>query len=169
MSRGRKKKNRGLKLKLKLHADSHGRDMRDKLERAEVVFKRGAQLTGVVAGVGSEGDDTCVVVMGGTNDETVEGVRVGLNRLKQKLVDKQRVVVVGVPNRYDPDRPPNVEEVIRRKNDLMKNFCDFYKYKFLDISDNERSYFTKHGLHMNNRGKWWLASRIQAAVNSFLV
>ena len=126
-------------------------------------------MSKVVDGVGSEGEDTCVVVMGGTNDSTVEGVREGLNILKLKLKNKEKVVVIGVPNRYDAGRPPNVEEVIRRKNELIQSFCSFYKYKYLDISDSKREYFTDHGLHMKNNGKWWLAARIQAAASNFLV
>ena len=152
---------------IKLIADSHGRDMKKFLGGAEVDFKPGARMQGVVETAGSVGKETCLVVMGGTNDVTEEGVRVGLKDLKTKIGDKKNVVVVGVPQRYDLD-PRLCQGAINRKNDVIKSFCDFYKLKYLNIDDSRREYFTGHGLHFKYNGKKWLAGKIQTAVNSFL-
>ena len=110
---------------------------------------------------------SCTVVMGGTNDITEEGVKRGLFKLREKLGNNRKVVIVGVPHRYDSPYP-YIENVIARKNDLLKNFCDYYGYKFLCIDKSQRSFFTKHGLHFNQKGKRWLAEKIQNTVD-FLV
>ena len=120
-------------------------------------------MEGVVEAAGREGM-SCTVVMGGTNDLTEEGVRRGLLKLREKVGANQKVLIVGVPNRYDYPYP-NVEQVIARKNNLLKSFCDHYKYSFLPIDDSRRAFFTNHGLHFNRTGKQWLAQKIQNAVD----
>ena len=144
--------------------------MKKFLGGAEVDFKPGARMQGVVETAGSVGKETCLVVMGGTNDVTEEGVRAGLKELKNKIGDKKNVVIVGVPQRYDrdPHLYQDVTSVIKRKNDLIKSFCDFFKLKYLNIDGSKREYFTNHGLHFKYSGKKWLAGKIQTAVNSFL-
>ena len=167
---GKKKrgKPRGGTLKIKLYADSHGRDMVDKLNGAQVSVKGGAKMEGVLGDAGNAGADVCTVVMGGTNDVSIEGVRRGLDKLKNKMGNGKKLVVVGVPNRHDRDAEHMIG-MINHKNDVIKNFCYFYGYKYLNIDDSKREYFTKHGLHFNKRGKLWLADKIKSAANSFLV
>ena len=114
--------------------------MKKFLGGAAVDFKPGARMQGVVETAGSVGKDTCLVVMGGTNDVTEEGVRVGLKDLKTKIGDKKNVVVVGVPQRYDLD-PRLCQGAINRKNDVIKSFCDFYKLKYLNIDDSKRVFY----------------------------
>ena len=104
------------------------------------------------------------LLWGGTNDVSEEGVKRGLFKLRNKLGNNRRVVIVGVPHRYDSPYP-HIENVIARKNSLLKNFCDYHGYTFLSIDNSRRSFFTQHGLHFNRMGKHWLAERIQNAVN----
>ena len=160
--KGGKRKKGGLN-RFELVADSHGRDLVNLLKGADVSFKPGARMEGVVEAAGREGM-SCTVVMGGTNDVSEEGVKRGLFKLRSKLVNNRRVVVVGVPHRYDSPYP-HIENVITRKNSLLKNFCDYHGYTFLSIDNSRRDFFTQHGLHFNRKGKRWLADRIQNAVN----
>ena len=122
----------------------------------------GARMEAVVEGVGN-GGRKCTVIMGGTNDITDEGVRKGLSNLRGKLGNSKRLLIVGVPKRFD-DPYPNVLDVIERKNNVIKTFCDIHGYTFLNIDDAKRSFFTKHGLHFNMYGKRWLSQKIQNAV-----
>ena len=104
--------------------------------------------------------------MGGTNDVSVYGVKKGLSELRERLDDNRRVVIVGVPPRHDdPDGFPNVKEIISRKNEFLRDFCDFYGWTFLSTDDSEKHFYTRHGLHYNVTGKRWLAKKIQTAVN----
>ena len=165
--KGRAKQKQGRVNRYELIADSHGRDLVQLLNGAEVTVKRGARMEGVVEAAGREGM-SCTVVMGGTNDVTEQGVKRGLCKLREKLGNSRRkVVIVGVPHRYDSPYPL-VENMIARKNDLLRNFCDYYGYKFLSIDNSERSFFTRHGLHFNQKGKRWLANKIQSTVNFLL-
>ena len=157
--------NKGRSVSFQVVSDSHGRELGSFLRGAEVDVKGGAKMETVVEGI-SNGGRTCTVIMGGTNDTTVEGVRMGLSKLRGKMGNSKKVVVVGVPKRYD-DPYPNVFDLIKRKNDMIKTFCDIHGYIFLNIDDSKRSFFTKHGLHLNMYGKRWLAEKIQSAV-SFL-
>ena len=163
---GKKAKGRKRDCSWKFFADSHGRDMAKRLKGAEVHFKGGANLDGVVEGVDEGGVSKCIVIMGGTNDTTQEGVKKGLNKLRSKVDGNQRVLVVGVPMRYD--LYPNVQTMISRKNEMIQSFCDHYKYDYLDISDSRRDHYTRHGLHFNFKGKNWLATKIMSAVNKLL-
>ena len=147
-------------------ADSHGRDLVQLLKGAEVSFKPGAKMEGVVEAAGRVGM-SCTVVMGGTNDVSEEGVKRGLFKLRDRLGKNQKVVMVGVPHRYDSPYP-YVEDMILRKNSLLKNFCDFYGYQFLSVDDSKKAFFTRHGLHFNRQGKRWLAEKIQRTVDFLL-
>ena len=68
MRKGRKKggakQKQGRVKKYELVADSHGRDLVQLLNGAEVTFKRGARMEGVAEAAGREGM-SCTVVMGG--------------------------------------------------------------------------------------------------------
>ena len=165
--RGRKRGgNRGkgrFKQNFEFLSDSHGRGLVNLLSGAEVHFKPGATMERVVEGAERKGG-SCTVVMGGTNDVSVEGVRRGLFKLRERVGEGRRVIIVGVPHRYD-EPYPNVEKLIKRKNELLKDFCNHYNYKFLSVDDSRKSFFTNHGLHFNMTGKRWLAKKIQTAVD----
>ena len=145
--------------------DSHGRELGSILKGADVNVKGGARMETVVEGV-SNGGRICTVVMGGTNDTTDEGVRRGLNKLRGKMGKSKKLVIVGVPKRFDHPYP-NIADMIKRKNDLIKAFCNIHGYVYLNIDDAKKSFFTRHGLHFNMFGKRWLAQKIQNTV-SFL-
>ena len=127
--RANRKKGRGVKgfngreSRFELLADSHGRGLSKLLPGAEVHFKPGARMERVVEGAGGEGT-SCTVVMGGTNDVSVDGVKRGLQKLRERVGKNRRVVIVGVPHRYDYIYP-NIENQIAMKNELIKHFCDF--------------------------------------------
>ena len=156
---------KGRAVSFQVVADSHGRELGRFLKGAEVDVKGGAKMEAVVEGVGN-GGKKCTVIMGETNDTTEEGVRRGLSKLRGKMGNSKNVIVVGVPKRYD-DPYPHVFDMIKRKNEMIKTFCGIHGYIFLNIDDTKRSYFTKHGLHLNLHGKRWLAEKIQSTV-SFL-
>ena len=174
--RGKGKKNQGRAQKFKVFADSHGRDLSKLLAGAEVTVKGGAIMERVAEGVGKEEGGLCSVIMGGTNDDSVEGMKRGLFKIREGLGVNKRVVIVGVPHRYDETHRYNNKlltkeeiiarnELIARKNELLSNFCHHWGYRFLSIDDSERHFFTRHGLHFNMEGKRWLAHKIQTAVH----
>ena len=127
-------------------------------------------MVGVVDGAGPVREGECLVVMGGTNDPSVEGVRAGLNDLKKRIGNSKNVIVVGVPKRFDEDKHyPHIAELVQPKNDLIKQFCNFHNLKYLNIDNSRREHFTRHGLHFNRHiGKKWLAEQIKTAVKHFL-
>ena len=126
--------------------------------------------------MGKEEGGLCSVIMGGTNDDSVEGMKRGLFKIREGLGVNKRVVIVGVPHRYDETHRYNNKlltreeiiarnELIARKNELLNSFCHHWGYRFLSIDDSERHFFTRHGLHFNMEGKRWLAHKIQTAVH----
>lgn len=55
---------------------------------------------------------------------------------------------------------------IRLVNKKLKHFCNKFKnVKLLDISDFERKYFTRHGLHLNKLGKVKIVNNSNACLN----
>ena len=161
--RGDGKGKKGGESRFEFLADSHGRGLSKFLTGAEVHFKPGARMERVVDGVGREGT-SCTVIMGGTNDISVDGVRSGLKKLREKVGNNRRVVMVGVPPRHD-EIYPNVNDLIYRKNELIQNFCGFYGYTYLNVDDSDIYFYSRDGLHFNVTGKRWLANKIQTAVN----
>ena len=162
--RGRVNKGKkGRDLRVEMFADSHGRGISNLLTGVDVTFKPGARMERVVEGAGRE-RTSCTIIMGGTNDVSVDGIKKGMLKLREGLGRNRRVVIVGVPHRYD-EPYPNVDKMIERKNVFLKDFCILHGYKFLNIDDGERHLFTRHGLHFNLTGKRWLANRIKTAVD----
>ena len=109
------------------------------------------------------------------SDDSVEELKRGLFKLRERLGVNGKAVIVGVPHRYDRTRYRSKEllskkeladrdTLIADKNVLLKDFCKYHKYTFLNIDDSERCYFTQHGLHFNMTGKRWLARKIETAV-----
>ncbi|KAG8321039.1 hypothetical protein J6590_054992 [Homalodisca vitripennis] len=104
-----------------------------------------------------------LVLVGGTNCVTEESVERLSPKLDALAVGMQgRVVWVETPYRYDL---PQRNNLLKRQNEVLKEKCTKYKWAFLGINSlMDRSCYTRHGLHLNWRGKDILSGVIESYI-----
>lgn len=162
------------KKKILLCADSHGRDLAKHLNDLQKSF----DAVGFVKPAGHSKDvlnmdnvkgelmkkDDCLVLITGTNDVACNEAQACLSSMEnmlQNLDEEMKVVVVDLPKRCDLPDWSCVNVETRKTNNALKELCSKYFNVFLvEASGAERIFHTKHGMHLNHRGKRWLAENI---------
>jgi hypothetical protein len=79
------------------------------------------------------------------------------------------IVLISAPHRYDVIPELCVNKEVWKYNRLMRKVAKLYtNVKFLEV-DLDRSHFTRHGMHMNSKGKdlltYYLAKEIDLIFN----
>jgi hypothetical protein len=109
-----------------------------------------------------------VVVWGGTNDIGKDNTNEGQRHL-QTFVERNKhtnIIVMTAPHRHDLSRQSCVNnEVIVFNRKLKKRMKIHENVHVLEL-EFEREYFTRHGLHMNRKGKEKAARIISANIHS---
>ena len=111
-----------------------------------------------------------VVVWGGTRDVGRNETTKGLQQIRH-FVDSHKqtnVIVMSVPHRHDlePNSCVN-EEVIAYNRKLKKQLKIFDNTCIIEV-DTDRDLFTRHGLHMNPKGKEQIACKIRNTIKAIL-
>lgn len=114
--------------------------------------------------------DDILVMICGTNDvarNEAHGVLTGIEATLDQLQEDRQVVLVDLPNRYDLLDWSCVNQETRRTNLALKSLCKKYRnVSLVEASKAERHLHTSHGMHLNWRGKNWLAEKICEAVKT---
>lgn len=174
-----KTKNKEVKKKITICADSHGHNLAYTInaiqERYEAVgFVRPGACSDDVLNSGNikkehfKEEEVCVIIVG-TNDvsknegaEAIKNIKITLDNLNET-----KFVVVGLPSRYDLVEWSCVNEEVKKTNEALSKICEERKtVAFIDVSGLPRDLHTKHGLHLNYRGKQWLAGKVCFAVDT---
>lgn len=161
--------------RIQLYADSHGRGLATRLKTPKHdkigVVKPGAPsdivLRDVASNCESLGSEDCVVLMCGTNDiarnessKVVENLDSVLMQLK-----KTNVVVVNVPVRHDLGPWSIINTEVKMVNQKLHTLSEKYpNVELIDVSVLDRDFHTNHGMHLNGRGKDYLAEQISLSV-----
>jgi lysophospholipase L1-like esterase len=102
------------------------------------------------------------VIFGGTNDvgrnETSVGVRALNNFIK--LLDHTNVIVLNVPHRHDLIPNSCVNDEVKVYNRKIGKLCGVYKNLSVLPVDSDRDLYTRHGLHLNAKGKEQIAQKV---------
>lgn len=182
-------------IQILLLADSHGRGLQTKLNKLfqdnlschkeyhiQSFFKPNARFSSVADGIitaiqqAYESNNT-FIIMAGTNDIELDPSEI-LNTVKRILDikrdtrNKSRLIILEIPVRYDTNNTQEREtlnDTIRNTNKQLAELIEknpndetiLIKLEFL-----KRQHFTKHGLHMNNKGKWKLAEVIAQTIQN---
>lgn len=150
--------------KLKILADSHGRNVRSIVqERCNIhnvysCIKPGGQIHSVLIDAENEAkdmdQDDFLVIFGGTND-----IKPHLsdnfipNKIEQTIekCSHTNIIVSALPYRYDI---PYLNRKIYQTNRLLKQLCDkYYHANFLPLNTIKRDDYSNGGLHFNRYGK----------------
>lgn len=153
---------------INIYADSQGRNLAlDLKERSghtvHGLVKPNATFQEATHGC-SNGKADFTIFLAGTND-VGRNERKNLIRALRKRLDSLRcssnVVVCSVPHRHDLPSWSCVNIEVEKTNEDMARTCKYFQnVRFLDISRLGRRFHTQQGLHLNNIGKMYVASRI---------
>ena len=149
---------KGLKKKVLLLSDSQGRHCAGLLQeelgsdyQVSGLVKPGAPLREVLRDCSQLARDVDVlVIQAGTNDLSPRG-GVDIAPLRQQLArlpSSTRVILSGVPPRFDR---PHLNTMAMKYNEAFKTIDGVSNFN--PFTNLNRSHYTRHGLHLNFRGK----------------
>lgn len=166
-------KNKNKKRKLKVFADSHGRDLRSVLETTlkddfivSSFFKPNSKLCHIIPNAKNEGKyldkDDFLFLMCGTNDiDEHFNINIFINTLEANLqtLANTNVLISSIPYRYDF---PYLNKVIRKVNYKIQDLTNKYTFlRFLSLRELHKNDYTIQGLHLCNNGKTKLCKIIK--------
>jgi len=67
------------------------------------------------------------------------------------------IIIVNIPHRHDLDRTSEIDTEMQAFNRLILKVAKAYNHITIVDTDLDRQFFTRHGMHLNKRGKEWLA------------
>jgi len=105
-----------------------------------------------------------VIVIGGSNDIGKSELNTNLTSIV-KIFDVHQhtnIVLTEIPVRYDIEASPWINEQIKRYNKKLVKVTKFNKQVKLIRTKANREHYTKHGVHLNSRGKNSMAKEILA-------
>ena len=110
-------------------------------------------------------EDT-VVVWGGTRYVGKNESAKELHQLKNFIEQNNQTnfIVIGVPHRYDMDLKSCVNEEVKVYNRKLKKCLKTCENTEILEIDSNRNLFTKHGLHLNSKGKDQIAEKIAQSI-----
>jgi hypothetical protein len=86
------------------------------------------------------------------------GILISMVHFIQKY-NNTNIVIINIPHRHDLTNRAKTNLCIQAYNYKLKNILKAFKHvSLVEMSTNWR-HFTKHGLHLNSRGKEWLAKQ----------
>ncbi|XP_039297274.1 uncharacterized protein LOC120354342 [Nilaparvata lugens] len=167
-----------LKNVVRIFGDSHGRDSVDNLNRSELekttsgFIMPSAKFNPIVNNIKSGTRDLSnndhVVIVGGANDVYCNQAGSFLKSMLSLLqvLNFTNVLISTIPIRYDLPEWSCVNEEIRKTNSRIKQYRGrMQNVKVIDLTDLKREHFTRHGLHLNWRGKKRMTDKIKTILD----
>ena len=165
----RKKNN---KPKIQIIGDSHARRIGELVAEKTVYSVTSTTMPGAPAEVilkdvkaktASMKEDDVLVILAGANNVQNQKLEEARKSIKATLDTnkKGKIVIVGIPTRYDLHCRSKENFEINHFNFQVDQLCNTYKNaSFIDVRELPRVAFTRHGLHLNLKGKSMLANTI---------
>ena len=109
-----------------------------------------------------------IVINGGTNDTDNNstkrnGISVMMTQFMQNY-NNTNIIAVNAPHRHDLVKDSRTNLEILAFSAKLSKTAESFRHVALVELDSNRKYFTKHGLHLNNAGKEWLAKLIASQI-----
>jgi hypothetical protein len=179
--KGRKKKDNSLNSshKILFVGDSHVRGMEAKLRHnlgdkysVQGLVKPGADLAAILAsGVKDTKDFSkrdVVIVWGGTKDVSRNETDKGLIQFRDFVNENahSNVIAMNLPNRMDLEATSCVNQETKVFNRKLRKYMKVFDcVSTLEIKF-ERDHYTRHGLHLNTKGKDHTAKLLRSAIKN---
>jgi hypothetical protein len=96
-----------------------------------------------------------LVIWGGLNNVSKNNTREAISNVSELVKESKdaNIVLISAPHRHDLIPESCVNKEVWKYNRLMRKVAKLYtNVKFLE-ADLDRSHFTRHGMHMNSKGK----------------
>jgi lysophospholipase L1-like esterase len=96
-----------------------------------------------------------VIVIGGSNGIGKTELNTNLTSIVKLLdvLQHTNVIIAELPVRYDTEATPWINEQIKQYNKKLGKVTKSHKQAKLIRTTTDREHYTKHGLHLNSRGK----------------
>ena len=110
-----------------------------------------------------------IVINGGANDvnlrrsQTINAVG-NMARFVQQY-NNTNIILVNILHRYDLDKTSVINSEIQVFNRQILKVAKAYSHVTIVDTDLDRKFYTRHGLHLNKRGKEWLAKGLAIQIN----
>jgi hypothetical protein len=120
----------------------------------------------------SLGRKDAIVINGGTNyignsSTKRNKILVIMTQFMQKY-NNTNTVIVNIPQRHDLPKDTRTNLEIQAFNAKLSKIATLFSHVTLIEIDFNRKYYTKHGLHLNNAGKEWLAKLIASQIDKLV-
>ena len=102
----------------------------------------------------------------GSNNTKRNGILVMMTQFMQKY--NTNIIVVNIPYRHDLAKDSRTNLEIQAFNAKLSKITKSFRHVTLVEMDFNKKHFTKHGLHLNNAGKGWLAKLIATRINKLI-
>ena len=111
-----------------------------------------------------------VVVWGGTRDVGKSETDIGLHQIKNFVENHSQTnfVVMSVPYRHDLDPKSCINDEVKVYNKKLKKYLKVCENTQIIEVDDKRQKFTKHGRHMNSKGKDQIARKTAQTIKVML-
>jgi len=134
------------------------------------LYFEGRVFFGHMAGMGVKSQKDVVVVWGGTRDVGRNETEIGLHQIRNFVENHKQtnVIVLSVPCRHDLESNSCVNDEVKVYNRKLKKHLKVFDNTCVLEVDTDRDLFTRHGLHMNSKGKEQIACKIVKTIKAML-
>lgn len=103
-----------------------------------------------------------IIFFGGTRDISKNEAKNGLRSLKEltQRTTNTKLILLEAPHRYDLPPSSCVNNEVKLYNKRLQSFVTISDHVRVLKTHTERKQHTRHGLHLNNRGKDWIMNNI---------
>jgi hypothetical protein len=88
-----------------------------------------------------------------------------VNKALSKMYPNTYIIFVNISNRYDLDENSVINQEIRLFNKKLNKIPKVFQHVVVLENDLHRMYYTRHGMHVNKRGKEQLSKQITSLIN----
>jgi hypothetical protein len=139
-------------------------------------IKPGAKVKDLVGTMENDfkclGKSDVIIFNGGAND--VSSMRAHTIRDVGKMTcfvqkySNTNIIIVNIPPRHDLNRTSAVNSEIHTFNRQLLKAAKAYTHVAILETDLDRKFFTRHGMHLNKRGKEWLSKLLATQISSLV-
>jgi hypothetical protein len=158
--------------------DSHARGSAPRLQHnlgkdyvVSSFVKPGAQMKGISTTTNEERkslkSEDVLVIWGGSNNISKNSMREAISNVSELVKESKdaNIVLINAPHRHDLIPESCVNKEVWKYNTLMRKVAKLYtNVKFME-ADPDRSHFTRHGMHMNLKGKDFLSHQLAKQID----
>jgi hypothetical protein len=113
--------------------------------------------------------DVCVM-WSGSNDNAKNETNYGLQRLTDFVTKHSHtnLIVISAPHQYDLQHNSCINDVVSVFNRKLKKHSNAFNYMHVLNVENNRDHYTHHSLHLNSKGKEYMANKISRKIADIL-